>query len=65
MLTCIRYLKFESKNKLRRPGQASTASADPGPICRGVHYQARCWTTFPQQLAPVIMGPGSEAGTTR
>src|SRR5258708_879193 len=24
MLTCIRYLKFESKNKLRRPGQAAT-----------------------------------------
>jgi hypothetical protein len=63
--TRIRCLKFESENKPRRPGQASIASADPGPTRRGVHYQARWWTAFSRQLAPEIMGPGSEAGTTR
>jgi hypothetical protein len=60
------YLLFEVLliNKFRRPGQASKASADPGPIRCGGHNRARWWTTFSQQFAPVVMGPGSEAGTT-
>jgi hypothetical protein len=42
----------------RRPGQASNASADPGPIRRGRHYLANGSTAFAQQFKPVVMGPG-------
>ena len=42
----------------RRPGQASHASADPGPIRRGRHCFANGSTVFAQQLTLVGMDPG-------
>jgi hypothetical protein len=34
----------------------------PGPIRRGGICFARWWSTFPQQLQPVVMGPGLRRG---
>src|SRR5438552_3344896 len=41
----------------RRPGQASAASADPGPYA-AADVVGKCWSTaLLQQLPPVVMGP--------
>src|SRR6266496_439775 len=49
------------ENNFRRPGQASNASADPGPIRRGGCCLKKWSTALLQQLKPVVMGPCSRA----
>src|SRR3954449_7786897 len=41
-----------------RPGQASKASADPGPITPGRRFAETCGCQLAPQLLPGVMGPG-------
>src|SRR5437868_14560405 len=63
--SCICCLKIESEKRPRRPGQASTASADPGPIHRGGNCFAAPGDDFLSTTQTGDHGSRVKPGTTR
>src|SRR5437762_14347316 len=59
---CITRAKSRRENNFRRPGQASTASADPGPIRRGGNCENKMVDDFASTTTACVYGPRPTPG---
>jgi len=62
---CITRAKSRRENNFRRPGQASTASADPGPIRRGASCESAMVDGFASTTTDGGYGPRPSPGRRR